>query len=60
MGFLGFRPEVLGSYEGSYDLTLGDIEDLPIETLEFTVTPARINVRSSLNKSPFQVFVVPW
>ena len=56
MAFSGFRPEVLGSYEGSDGLTLGDIEDLDVETLEFTVTPARINVRSSLSKARFRYF----
>ena len=56
MAFSGFRPKVLGSYEGSDGLTLGDIEDLDIETLEFTVTSARINGRSSLSKARFRYF----
>lgn len=56
MAFSGFRPEVLGSYEGSDGLMLGDIEDLDVEAIEFTVTPARINVRSNLSKARFRYF----
>lgn len=33
MAFTGFGPEVLGSYEGSDGIMLGDIEDLNIESL---------------------------
>ena len=56
MAFAGLRPEVLGSYEGDDGLTLGDIEDLDIEALEFTVKPVRINVKASLNKARFKYF----
>ncbi|MCL4341058.1 MAG: hypothetical protein M1431_03045 [Candidatus Thermoplasmatota archaeon] len=56
IGFSGFKAEVLGSYEDSDSPTLGDMEDLDIETLEFIVTPAKINVRSSLNKASFRCF----
>ncbi len=56
MAFSGLRPEVLGSYEGNDGLILGDIEDLDIDTLKFTVIPARINVRSNLSEARFKYF----
>ncbi len=56
MAFSGLRPEVLGSYEGDDGLTLGDLEDFNLETLEFDVTPARINVKASLSKARFKYF----
>lgn len=56
MAFSGLRPEVLGSYEGSDGLTLGDIEEFDVDSLEFSVIPARVNVRSNLSKARFKYF----
>lgn len=56
MAFSGLRPEVLGNYEGDDGLTLGDIEDLDIDALEFKAVPAKINVRVNLSKARFKYF----
>ena len=56
MAYSGFRPEVLGSYEGTDGLVLGDLEDLNIDKLEFAKIPAKINVRSSLSKTDNRYF----
>lgn len=56
MAFSGLRPEVLGSYEGNDGITLGDIEELDVDSLEFGTIPAKINVRNSLSKARFKYF----
>ncbi|BAB59819.1 TVG0678044 [Thermoplasma volcanium GSS1] len=56
MAFSGLRPEVLGNYEGTDGLTLGDIEDLDIDTLTFKNVPAKINVRNGLSKTRLKYF----
>ena len=56
MSFSGLRPEVLGNYEGTDGLTLGDIEDLEIDTLAFKNVPAKINVRNGLSKTRLRYF----
>jgi site-specific recombinase XerC len=56
MSFSGVRPEVLGNYEGSDGLTLGDLEDFDMKELKFTRSPSRIIVRSRLSKARHQYF----
>ncbi len=56
MAFSGCRPETLGNYEGNDGLKLGDFEDLDLSTLQFTKTPSRFYVRSSLSKAKHQYF----
>jgi hypothetical protein len=56
MAFSGLRPEVLGNYEGTDGLTLGDIEDLDPESLAFAKVPVKINVRNGLSKTRLRYF----
>ena len=55
MAFSGFRPMVLGNYEGSDGLRIGDVPDLVIDSkskaVSFRQTPARIVVRQELSKA---------
>lgn len=56
MAFSGFRPESLGNYEGNDGLKLSDLEDLDLETLNFKVIPARVNIRRNLSKARIKYF----
>ena len=56
LAFSGVRPETLGNYDGSDGLRLKDIEGLNIETMGFTVIPARITVRDTLSKTREEYF----
>ena len=54
----GVRLEVLGNYQGSDGLRLGDFPELKIEsdTVNFEVVPARIVIRPSLSKAGHEYF----
>ncbi|MEM0136481.1 MAG: site-specific integrase [Thermoplasmatales archaeon] len=56
MAFSGLRPEVLGNYEGTDGLTLGDMEEFDIDTMSFSRIPVRINVRNGLSKTRLRYF----
>ncbi len=56
MAFSGLRPESIGNYDGSDGLRLKDIEGLNIDTLEFSVVPARITIRDNLSKTREEYF----
>ena len=56
MAFSGLRPEVLGNYEGTDGLTIGDIEDIDPESLTFAKIPAKVNVRNGLSKTRLRYF----
>ncbi|MCL4341236.1 MAG: site-specific integrase [Candidatus Thermoplasmatota archaeon] len=56
MAFSGLRPEVLGNYEGTDGLTLGDIEDLDTVSLTIKKIPAKVNVRNGLSKTRLRYF----
>jgi len=56
----GLRPQVLGKYDSSDGLKLGDIKDLEIrqdgKDISFAGIPARITVRPNLSKTGNQYF----
>jgi len=57
MAYAGLRPESLGNYEGTDGLRLKDIEGLRLsDNIEFDKIPARITVKSMLNKARHQYF----
>ncbi len=60
MAFSGFRPMVLGNYDGSDGLRVGDVVDLEIDNttryVSFKKTPARIVVRQELSKAKHVYF----
>jgi len=57
MAYAGLRPESLGNYEGTDGLRLKDIEGLRLsDNIEFDKIPARITVKSILNKARHQYF----
>ena len=53
MAFGGVRPQVLGSYDGTDGLMLGDLPELRIEkqTVSFDKTPAIVRVRAKNSKT---------
>lgn len=58
VAFSGVRPEVLGNYNGTDGLTIGDFPELEINdgTVSFTKTPTLIKVREELSKTGNQYF----
>jgi hypothetical protein len=58
MAFSGLRIEVLGNFEGTDGLRVGDVSDLEIEAgkVTFKKIPARINVRRPLSKNHHKYF----
>jgi len=56
MAFSGLRPEVMGNFQGTDGLKIGDIPELDIEKLEFAKVPTKINVRSELSKNKLPYF----
>jgi hypothetical protein len=58
MAFSGVRPEVLGNYEGTDGLRVGDIEDLRVDggKVTFAKIPAKVNVRWNLSKNRKKYF----
>lgn len=58
MEFARVRPEVLGNYEGTDRLRIGDVEDLQVEggKISFAKVPAKVNVRWQLSKNRKKYF----
>jgi hypothetical protein len=51
MAHTGARPGVLGHYDGTTGLTLGDLPELDLGALEFTKLPFRVVVPAHLSKN---------
>lgn len=53
MAFSGVRPQVIGSYEGTDGLVLGDLPELKVEgaTVSFEKTPTLVRVRAKNSKT---------
>jgi integrase len=53
MAFSGVRPQVLGSYDGSDGLRVGDLPELELRgtTIEFKQVPTLVRVRASSSKA---------
>ena len=58
MAFCGLRPEVLGNYDGSDGLKVGDLPEMKVEggRVKFDVVPTLLVVRGSLSKARHQYF----
>lgn len=56
MAFSGLRPVSIGNDEGNDGLRLGDIEDLDLDSLEFSKIPAKIKVRAENSKTRLSYF----
>ncbi len=58
VAFSGVRPEVLGDFNGTDGLTIGDIPELEINdnTVSSTTTPAIVRVREELSKTGNRYF----
>lgn len=57
MAYGGVRPEVIGNYDGSNGLRLGDLPELSLyPEPKFLTTPARVVIRPSLSKVRHQYF----
>ncbi len=58
MAFSGLRPEVIGNYRGNDGLRLADLKDLKAgpRSVEFTKTPALVEVRKELSKAGHRYF----
>ena len=52
----GQRLQVLGNYDGSDGLVLGDLLDFDIKTMTWRQKPAMIRIRESLSKVGFEFF----
>jgi len=59
--YSGLRPEVLGHGRYEDGLKLGDLPELDIETLEFTIIPPQVVVRRELSKAghTYRTFLPP-